>query len=1625
MATAGEAATLFGSTDSASDPFALASGDDESDTRNYSTGDNLFTSQDHPAATDIFGSSVDHAAYFSSDVQSDGSAVYGQNDGAWSTGSTQGAAGYGISVAPAASEGYGGYSNQSVGKEWGTQQWSSYGTQSYNPQANGTYGAYSQVQPAQSYNQYSLYNPPAPPAAERSIRASSQGSYAANVYGPSIATAAPSQSVYDPYKPSQVASPAPAVVSQNQSTYSHAPEPAAIPIPEVPSIEPKRSTTPAAAYRPKTLDAYDPPLPPPKPAPRRGSAWQHTPIQYGFQGAPATPYGTSPANTMVPPSRGATASLPPPPRVSTASLPPPPRVSSAARQYTSPPSAPYYQHSMQKTADPYASPPRPPPSHLNQAFSPPPIQAVPREAYAPHHRAQHYGEVAKDPYASSSQWSGETRTAQYDGLPPSSHGTPAADDIQSMYGTVDAHPVRDSLPIDDAEAGGIPWEETNEPQSAVRQSPPVQEVGPEVEQTVINNAESVWDAVVTNAPTHAEVRAQDGIVASTPTSPNAQIVQRIASPASSKRSSTSSIALHDPYKPNGVSGLAAAQVRALSPERARSPGSSSVKSSSSLRRTSLEQSRSIASPPPPRNAQRPPSAASQSGLATYAYEPPPALLQAGITQRTASPSSFSVRSVHSTHSVRSIGSIPRRDSSAYDPYAPLAADAGSSTLRERSTSNGSTYSTVVHDPYAPLKHPRQLTQEATSYNSFSAMPPAVDHTPPALAIAAAAQIALVPPTVAPYAPSPSLLGTNDPLGRTSVRIPVVSFGFGGKLVTCFHGSSVLNTGFDVAMSSRASTDIHIRPLHKVIPQSALDTSAASYPGPLFSDPGTPTTTLVRTGAAAQTKTKKTRVIKYLEERVEEISRGLGYLHQGSMEGYHAEAKRVLINLLKVMVENDGKLSGSAQIDTAVRAALVPGLDLSADTSVESFKTPALGFTHASDVASQSADANDSTIVSHTLRASHLEKIQQLLLRGDRRGAYQYAADEKLWAHAMILASSIDKEAWKEVVTEFVRTELAGQEGALVSSAGSLGEGQVVATGREPLKVAYSLFAGHGSAAVQELLPPKPLTSMTQLNPLAPVASTVTPMTASFPPPFQTSPVPTEILKKWTETAAMMISSPMTAETSSALTALGDQLLANNWVEAAHACYLLSPQTSPIGGAGAPSVRVVLYGAPSPHVKPNFWKDPDPVIFTEIVEFALSLAAPTKGQEAFVGIPHLQPYRLVRASSLAELGHVQLANRYCEAISASLTRPSAYLNVTFVEQLRSLADRLVAAPLVDKSGSWIGSKMARPSLDKIGNWLEGRFTSFIAGDDESPKHEMTHAKEPSFSGPFAHYSTISSTTTSTAPSPQLSTTNLNGMHSASLPTRTGSAMALGSATGSSMQIARASSAIDYLRRKPSPVPRVPSASAASATLSNVPPAWGGQAHIGNGYAPIPEATPKAERSGKLDVSVEEEENVPDTSAGPQLGSWWGSSDSGAPTPTASSFDHSDASASQSTDGFISLMDAPTFGAPQSFSRTPSSQRYEEDEEDDELGLGNSTLKKNMEKPEAEDTQEVASTKNEPDKLESEKEAEKPASSGGWLSRLWKRSDSNPGPVKANLGDASSFYYDKELKRWVNKNVRCRS
>ena len=309
------------------------------------------------------------------------------------------------------------------------------------------------------------------------------------------------------------------------------------------------------------------------------------------------------------------------------------------------------------------------------------------------------------------------------------------------------------------------------------------------------------------------------------------------------------------------------------------------------------------------------------------------------------------------------------------------------------------------------------------------------------------------------------------------------------------------------------------------------------------------------------------------------------------------------------------------------------------------------------------------------------------------------------------------------------------------------------------------------------------------------------------------------------------------------------------------------------------------------------------------------------------------------------------------------RNSPYIHPSLVRQLKGLHDRLTAAPHMDKAGSWIGAKMTRPSFDKLGGWFEERISNFIAGGEDSHAQENTHQQDHSFSGPFAHYSHISSATSSTIPTPQRSTTDLTETtHAPTPPYRSGSAMALRPATSSHTPINRASSAMDYIRRKASPVPRVSSASAATASFAD--------SAYANGYGHFPDSTPRAFHglaSERLPETAEEEP-LSAVTTGPQVASWWGdANESGAPTPTAAGFAQSNPSMSESSDGFISLMDANAYSVtptPSTTRQSSSSQGYaarDFDQDEDDLGLGNSSRRsKAVERSDSTSSTQTAST-----------------------------------------------------------------
>ncbi|PWZ02273.1 hypothetical protein BCV70DRAFT_198550 [Testicularia cyperi] len=704
-----------------------------------------------------------------------------------------------------------------------------------------------------------------------------------------------------------------------------------------------------------------------------------------------------------------------------------------------------------------------------------------------------------------------------------------------------------------------------------------------------------------------------------------------------------------------------------------------------------------------------------------------------------------------------------------DPYGPYPT--GESATQAR-----------VHEPGLPLARPKVQHGDDRGYFG-SDLPPSSSQRYPHEEQSGGTAEYSVP--VSPYDPhgaagSRSVAGdsahsqaasesTSDMLHTMrSARIPLATFGVGGKLLTYFPGTSSTSAGEPVGeaaygaysySASSYSTQIKLRLVSAVVPSSSFASAfdPLSFPGPVFEGVGSTNALSRATGAAAANKAKKAALIKHLDERVKDLSAGIGYLRRrpsfsGSARSAHSagagvaglgkdngvsepdsdlEARRVedkvlLLQLLKLLVENDGQ-AGSVGFEQGLRSLLVKA-------EAEESRAAATGFGAMSITAAfeMSSSTGDKVVSTHELRTDFLQGLQKMLLQGQRREAVDFAVSQKMWAHAMTIASCVDKDCWRVVVAQFIEQELGLAESALKGESDLQG-----------LKVAYNVFSGQDPGSIFDLFRTK-----TQLNTMS---SGLRPSTGVSGKESATGTT----LPSWKDSVAIIASNNSTSD-AAALTAIGDGLSTRDLIEAAHVCYLLSPQTSPVGGVDLAAVRLTLLGAPSPRISSAFASDLDGILMTEVFEYAQGLVPATKGQEAFPGIPHLQAYKLVHAHVLAELGEVGRALKYCEAIAHCLKacKSSPYLHPVLLTQLKQLSDRLTGAPHQGPGGNWVTRKMQRPTLDGVWGALEGRFTKFIAGEDgmadgDSPSKTNAGGSGgngkgsvgTSSVGPFSHYSAI--------------------------------------------------------------------------------------------------------------------------------------------------------------------------------------------------------------------------------------------------------------------------------------------
>lgn len=499
--------------------------------------------------------------------------------------------------------------------------------------------------------------------------------------------------------------------------------------------------------------------------------------------------------------------------------------------------------------------------------------------------------------------------------------------------------------------------------------------------------------------------------------------------------------------------------------------------------------------------------------------------------------------------------------------------------------------------------------------------------------------------------------------------PILKFGFGGTVLSCFpQHIPRYSAGQSAPKIKSMPGEVKTTQLSTLIP---FTESIVQHPGPL------------------KTKSKKKDLVAWLSSRI------AAFENEGvpqNLQGYHDSHKRhdekiLLWKMVRVLVEHDGGEQNSPEFQKSLRGVLFPHLQIT--ESDPTYGAPLQSFTPQPLDATSSSDSADS---------KSLTSIRDNLLLGEREKAVWSAADNRLWGHAMIIAQTLDKAVWKQVVQEFVRREIRPSSGH-----------------SESLAALYEIFAGNFEESVDELVPPSARAGLKMVSKVDGQGASKDALAG---------------LESWKDTLGLVLSN-RSPQDHQALLALGRLLLSYGRIEAAHICLIFS-HGAVFGGPNDPNANVVLLGADHLHSSPTALREDDAILLTEAYEYATSVLAGSPTST----LHHLLGFKLVHAWSLTDRGHKAEAQQYCDAIAATLkatTKPSGYHNAHLLDEVDVLSARL--RQTTADGGSWI----SKPSMEKVSSSVWNRFSNFVAGDDSDAASTGSGKGGEAEIGPFAKMS----------------------------------------------------------------------------------------------------------------------------------------------------------------------------------------------------------------------------------------------------------------------------------------------
>ncbi|XP_058086809.1 protein transport protein SEC16A homolog [Magnolia sinica] len=341
----------------------------------------------------------------------------------------------------------------------------------------------------------------------------------------------------------------------------------------------------------------------------------------------------------------------------------------------------------------------------------------------------------------------------------------------------------------------------------------------------------------------------------------------------------------------------------------------------------------------------------------------------------------------------------------------------------------------------------------------------------------------------------------------------------------------------------------------------------------------------------------------------------------NMDFRKGELLRLLLSLLKISCQHYGKLRSPFGVDSALLETDGPEsavAKLFASAKRNGAQLSQYGaFTHCM----QNLPSEGQS------RAIAVE-VQNLLVSGRRKEALQCAQEGQLWGPALVLAAQLGEKFYVDTVKQMAHHQFIS---------GS------------PLRTFCLLIAGQPADVFSE---------DSSMNSRASEAVNISPQPAQFRA--------NGMLDDWEENLAI-ITANRTKDDELVMIHLGDCLWKERGeVAAAHSCYLVAETNFE---SYSDSARLCLIGAD--HMRcPRTFASPDAIQRTELYEYSKVL-----GNSQFILLP-FQPYKLIYAHMLAEVGKVSDSLRYCQAILKTLKNSGRVPEVeTWKSLLSSLEERI--------------------------------------------------------------------------------------------------------------------------------------------------------------------------------------------------------------------------------------------------------------------------------------------------------------------------------------------------------------